>query len=62
MKEEYIVRFQYQKDDGFYTTETKEVLVPIPRNGEEKNSHDKAEKIIRDKKYKNLTIISVTYC
>jgi len=61
-KEEYIVKFQYQKEDGFYTTTIERVFVEIKENQEEKNSHSIAEMIIKKRGYKNLNIISVTYC
>lgn len=62
MLEEYIVKFQYKKPDGFYTTEKETVYVELNKNEEEKNSHNKAEEIIKAKNYSDLKIISVTYC
>lgn len=61
-KEEYVVKFQYQKEDGFYTTTTESVFVEIKENQEEKNSHTLAEKEIKKRGYKNLSIINVRYC
>ena len=60
--EEYLVKFQYQKDDGFYTTLSETVFVQVTKTMEEKNNHELAENIIKARGYKNLSIINVKYC
>lgn len=60
---QYEVRFDYQKDDGYWNCSAKEwVFVPYDIETEnEKDLHDRAAEIII-KKYKNAKVYSVIYC
>ena len=61
-QEEYQVKFSYKKHNGFYTTTTETVYVPIKDYEKEKCSHHKAEQIIKDRNLEDLVIINVKYC
>lgn len=62
-EELYIIKFEYQKEDGFYETSEAEVLVDVFHGVNEKSNHDKAENkfLLENKNLKNLTIKCVTY-
>jgi len=59
MTEEYQVKFNYQKPDGFWRHSCTETVL-VEFGTIEKKNHHKAENVIMDK-YPNCKIISVRY-
>ena len=73
--EEYIVRYDRQKMDGYWeNNQYMDISVPCQHGVREKNNHEKAEKeffrvcqvsnsfLIRGVQYKQIRIVSTTYC
>jgi len=58
VKEAYIVKFNYQKPDGFFAIEKETVLVET--SGSEKGNHGKAAEQVRSE-HPGCEIISVAY-
>ena len=62
--EAYIIRYNYQKDDGYWVfSECTEISVLIEHGVNEKCNHDKAkQKFLNENKHlKNLTVKDVLY-
>lgn len=60
--EQYVVKLNYQKDDGYWVTgHTEDIFVKVKHGSNEKNNHDKAKNMAL-KKFPKSKIISVTYC
>lgn len=61
--EAYTIKGTYKKDDGFYTSFDRVVVVKVKHGVNEKNNHKKAEEqfINENKHLKDLKIHSVTY-
>jgi hypothetical protein len=61
MTEQYIVKFNYKKQDGFWVI-GEEIEIDVEYNAEnEKDNHDKArEKIYRI--YHGCEVVSINYC
>lgn len=60
--EQYEVNFDYQKPDGYWICSHKEhVSVPVRHGANEKNNHNAAKNIIKQR-YQKCRINSVTYC
>lgn len=60
--EQYEVNLDYLKPDGYWAmSHIETVFVPVKHGVNEKNNHDKAEQIARQK-YPNCRINCVTYC
>lgn len=60
----YIVRYDYQKDDGYWSLRNEEdVLVEITNPKKGKCSHEEAGNILKEKykHLKNLTVTCVIY-
>lgn len=61
-QEQYEVSLDYQKEDGYWVHSHKEhVEVPVERGVNEKNNHEAAAEIARQR-YPGCRINCVTYC
>ena len=66
-REQYEVKFDYQKHDGYWVFGNIETfIVPTDHGHNEKNNHDKARAVaqweLEKRGYRKLEITSVTYC
>jgi len=60
-REAYIVKFNYQKPGGFLVfSHEEQVLIDVEHGINEKNSHEKAGRLI-EKKYPGCRIVSIKY-
>jgi hypothetical protein len=62
-EELYIVKYEYQKEDGFYETSEADILVDIVDGMHEKVNHEEARLKFQseNKHLRNLTIKKVIY-
>ena len=55
----FIVRYEYQKEDGYWTKDSLEVDTEESEWHEQ--AQEKAKKMLKGKGFKNFSIIGVTY-
>lgn len=59
--EEYIVKVNYQKDDGYWVIgEVVDVSVPVEHGVNEKNNHNRAANLVQSQ-FVNCEVVSVKY-
>lgn len=61
MKEQYLVKFNYKKPDGFWIIGHEEEVDIEYNRKNEKCNHEKAREIIH-RKYHGCSVVSVNYC
>lgn len=60
MKEQYLVKFNYKKTDGFWVIGEDEYVEVSYNRKNEKRNHDKARAIIH-RRYPGCSVVSVSY-